>query len=300
MPPKYFSLLQQKVRPDYNIERERANKANTQLDTRLRVMERYPDVLQVVSISQPPLETVVSKAEAIELARLGNDELAELVVKYPDKFAGGVACLPMNDIDAALAEADRAINELKLQGVQIYSTINGETLDTPKFRPLYEKMAGYDLPIWIHPCMGVTGDEAVFGWPYETSSAMIKLVSSGVFRDYPNIKFIMHHGGAMVSFFERRIRWLFPLEFGRDIPDPVEHFKKFYCDTAVYGSISALKCAYDFFGSDHLLLGTDSPLGPNFGLTGETIRSVEKMPITDVEKENIFVQNAVRLLRLAV
>jgi aminocarboxymuconate-semialdehyde decarboxylase len=300
LPPKYFSLLQQKVRPDYNIAREKDNRANTDLDTRLRLMERFPDVLQIISVSQPPLEMVVGKQEAIELARVANDELADLVARYPKPFAGAVACLPMNDIDAALQETDRAIKDLKLNGVQIYTNINGETLDNPKFRPLYAKMAEYDLPIWIHPCRGVSGDEAVFGWPYETSSAMLKLVASGVFQDYPEIKFVMHHAGAMVSFFERRIRWLFPLEFGTKVHNPAEHFRKFYCDTAIYGSTSALHCAYEFFGADHLLFGTDCPLGPNFGLTGETIRSLNRMQITEAEREKIFAENAVRLLRLAI
>ena len=78
--------------------------------------------------------------------------MAELVGKYPDKFVTAIACLPMNDIDAAMKETDRAIKDLGFRGIQIFSTINGESLDTPKFRPLFEKMAEYDLPIWIHPC----------------------------------------------------------------------------------------------------------------------------------------------------
>jgi predicted TIM-barrel fold metal-dependent hydrolase len=85
------------------------------------------------------------------MARMANDELAELVIKYPDRFAAGVATLPMNDMDAALREADRAIRGLQLKGVQIFSSINGKPLDLPMFFPLYEKMVGYDLPIWLHP-----------------------------------------------------------------------------------------------------------------------------------------------------
>ena len=94
---------------------------------------------------------VVSPSDAIELAKIANDEMAELVTKYPDKFIAAVACLPLNDIDAAIKEADRAITQLRFRGVQIFSNINGEPLDAPKFRPLYERMAQHDLPIWIHP-----------------------------------------------------------------------------------------------------------------------------------------------------
>ena len=263
LPQKYFALLQKKARRGLDFSREKANHANIQIDVRLSLMDRYPDVLQVLTVSQPPLEAAVKPGDAIELARLANDELAELVIRYPNKFITAVACLPLNEIDAALDEADRAINELNFRGVQIYSNIKGETLDKPKFRPLYEKMVKYDLPIWIHPHMGKTGGEPLFGWPYETSSAMLALVSGGILRDYPDLKFITHHCGAMASFFEQRIRWLYPLELGiTEIHNPVEQFQKFYCDTAVYGSTAALMCAYKFFGADHLLFGTDSPLGP--------------------------------------
>jgi predicted TIM-barrel fold metal-dependent hydrolase len=300
MPTKYLTALKKKARltPDFN--RELANEANTNMDVRLRLMDRYPDVMQVLSISQPPIEKVASPVDAVELAQIANDGLAELIIKYPDKFIGAVACLPMNDVDAALKEADRAIKQLGFRGVEIYSNINGEPVDSPKFRPLFEKMVGYNLPIWLHPCLGVTGDLALFGWPYETSAAAVRLVAGGIIRDYPDIKFIIHHGGSMVSFFEGRINWMFPLEFGKEIIDPREHFRKFYCDTAVYGSKSALKCSYDFFGAEHILFGTDMPLGPKYGLTAETIRSIHEVDIPEADKEKIFYRNAVRLLGIAI
>jgi len=298
IPPKYLSALQKKARLTADFNREMSNEANINLDVRLRLMDRYPDVGQILSISQPPLDKVASPADAVELARIANDELAELTVKYPDKFIGAVACLPLNDIDSALKETDRAVNQLRFRGIEIYSTIQGESLDSAKFRPLYEKMVGYDLPIWLHPCQGVTGDQALFGWPYETSAAVVRLVAGGIIRDYPEIKFIIHHGGSMVPFFEGRIKWMFPLEFGGSIRNPREHFRKFYCDTAVYASTSALKCSYDFFGSGHILFGTDMPLGPKYGLTAETIYAIEQADIPEAEKERIFWRNAVELFRI--
>jgi predicted TIM-barrel fold metal-dependent hydrolase len=88
---------------------------------------------------------------ATELAMALNDEMAELVTRYPDRFPAGVACLPMNDTDAALKETDRAINQLRLRGVLIYTPVNDKPLDAPEFMPLYEKMSRYNLPILIHP-----------------------------------------------------------------------------------------------------------------------------------------------------
>jgi aminocarboxymuconate-semialdehyde decarboxylase len=302
MPTKYTALYAQK-NPAITKRVEFTSKAVVDLEVRLRLMNRYPDVLQVLTIANIPLETFAKTEDAVELAKIANEELAGLVDKYPDKFAAGVACLPMNDVDAAVAEAERAITKLGLKGVQIYSRINGETLDNPKFKPLWDMMAKHDLPIWIHPATNdkLDQDIGVFSWPFETSSAMYRLVMSGVFNEHPDHKFIVHHCGAMVPFFNKRIKWVLSLVPGLypDIKHPEEHFRKFYTDTAVYGNVPSLMCGYDFFGAGHILYGTDFPLGPKFGLTGETLESVQHMAITEEEKEKILFRNAADLLTIA-
>ncbi|MFH1646761.1 MAG: amidohydrolase family protein [Chloroflexota bacterium] len=301
LPKKYLELYAKK-NPAILERVEARSIAVTDLEVRLRLMNRYPDVIQVLTVANIPLETFAKPDEAVQLARIANEEVAELVNHYPDRFIAGVACLPMNDIDAALEEAEYAITKLGLKGIQLYSRINGEPLDNPRFKPLWEKMAGHDLPIWIHPATydKLDNDVGLFSWPFETTSAMLRLVLSGVFNDHPNIKFITHHCGAMVPFFQKRIKWVMSLvpQLHPNIPRPEEHFAKFYNDTAVYGNTSALMCGYDFFGAEHLLFGTDSPLGPKFGLTGETVESIERMAISDEEKEKIFWRNAADLLML--
>ena len=109
-----------------------------------------------------------------------------------------MASLPLNDLDAALEEADRVITQLKFRGVQIFSDINGEPLGLPKFRPLYEKMAQYDLPLWIHPRGGkalkdLLDEDAqkhgiLFTYENETALAMLQLVSAGIFQEYPGLE----------------------------------------------------------------------------------------------------------------
>ncbi len=302
LPQKYLAAYG-KANPAVANEIEARNRAVVDLDIRLRLMDRHPDVLQVLTISQPPLEKFVKPADAVELAKIGNDELAALVEKYPDKFIAAVACLPMNDVDAAIKEADRAIKQLGFKGVQIYSRINGETLDKPKFKPLYERMAKLNLPIWIHPTTDADLDTGgILGWPFETATAMYRLVLSGVFNDYPDIKFITHHAGSMIPFFERRLRWLlYPSRVPEGLKDPIEHFRKFYNDTAIYGCTAGLMCAYAFFGADRLLFGTDAPLsGPKYGLTQVTIDSIKAMAISEEEKEKIFFTNAIEMLSMAV
>ncbi len=305
LPQKYFATLSKKVDlKDYNLVKSRAvnSRGLSDLEMRLKLMDRYPDVLQVVTISLPPLETVLPPADALELSKIANDELAELVIKYPDKFIAGVACLPLNDIDAAIKEAERAITQLGLKGIQVFARVNGDTLDDPKFKPLFAKMAQYDLPIWIHCSSDELLDESLFGWPFSTSSAMRCLVTAGVFHDFPDIKFITHHCGAMVPYFADRIKWLFPQKFKQS--DPArnwgDHFSKFYTDTAMYGSTPALMCGHAFFGTTHMLFGTDAPSGPQWGLTQETIDSINRMEIPEADKEKIFYRNAVQLLKIAI
>ena len=162
-------------------------------------------------------------------------------------------------------------------------------------------MANYDLPIWIHPYTTNSPFNPVIDFDVETASAMMQLVLAGIFEDYPDIKFITHHSGGIIPILEGRINWIIQ-DMYRDgrIIKRIEHFRKFYNDTAVCGSTAALMCGYDFFDADHLLFGTDAPLGPEYGLTLETIRSIERMNIPDIDKAKIFERNAVKLLRLAI
>ena len=102
-------------------------------------MDKYEGLIQVLTLVSPPVENAVGPEDAVELAKRANDELAELVFKYPDRFVAAIACLPMNDMEAALKEVDRAINELHFRGVQIASDINGKPLDSPEFLPFLRR-----------------------------------------------------------------------------------------------------------------------------------------------------------------
>src|SRR5262245_46303934 len=158
------------------------------LDERFRVMDRFDGYQQVLSIATPPIEVYAPPHEAIDLARIANDGMADLVSRFPDRFPAFVASLPLSDPDAALRELHRAIRDLDARGFQIFSNINGIPLDAPAFLPLFEAMATYDLPLWLHPFRGADiSDYATesrsqyeiwwaLGWPYETSVAMARLV----------------------------------------------------------------------------------------------------------------------------
>jgi aminocarboxymuconate-semialdehyde decarboxylase len=326
VPPKYKEALYKKAPSIPYVDKfVQAFPALTDLDIRFRTMDKYEGLVQVLTLSGAPLEDIVNPKDAVELARIANDELAELVAKYPDRFATAVACLPMNDVDAALKEVDRAITELRLRGVQIFTEVSGKPLDSPEFMPLYEKMAYYNLPILIHPPASrrAPGKDysspsesrhlayLIFGWPYETSVAMTNLIfGAGVFEKYPNIKILTHHCGAMVPYFAERIAAAndsreMRMGFRHEqhlTQRPLDYYHMFYGDTALMGNVPALMCGYAFFGADHILFGTDTPIDSQLGdrLIRQTLLSVEQMDITDIEKKKIFEDNARKLFRLPI
>jgi uncharacterized protein len=287
-------------------------------------MDKYEPLRQVLTLAWPKLEEISGHDKAPELAKIANDEMAELVIKYPNRFVSAIAILPMNNFEATLIEADRALKDLKFRGVYIYSNIDGKPLDLPEFFPLYEKMCQYDLPLFLHPMRGnnylpdyktentsLYHIYSTFGWPYETTVAMARLVFGGVMEKYPNLKIVTHHCGGMVPYFAERIKQ-FTQAMERNLggrealnlkKDAIDYFKLFYADTALYGNPSALKCGHTFFGSDRILFGIDFPLGDtengdrNYR---QTINAIDQMDITEEDRRKIYEDNARKLMRLPI
>jgi predicted TIM-barrel fold metal-dependent hydrolase len=316
-PHRYIKALQ-----DSDLDTPHVNRpALYNLEERFRIMDKYDGLVQVLTVGLPPVSRIGDKNRALDVARIANDEMAELVLKYPDRFVAGIAAVPMIDMDDALCEVDRAIKELKLKGVELPTPINDKPLDAAEFMPLYEKMQTYNLPIYIHPDRNAdytdyrTEDRSkyfiytLWGWPYETTLAMTRLVCSGALEKYPDLKVITHHCGAMVPYFKDRIinfYDLFQMRAGLDLPlrkAPIEYFKKFYLDTALYGNPSALMCAYEFCGADQMVFGADMPLGDSqmgYRNYRQTLNAIDEMPISEPEKKKILQDNARQLLRLPV
>ncbi len=299
-----------------------ANPGLTDLDIRFRVMDRYPDVRQILTIAGPNVESIVSPADAVECARIANDEMAELVAKHPDRFVTACACLPMTDVDATLREIERAIDHLGFRGIEIFTDIRGKALDAPEFLPIFDRMHAYDLPILLHPRRTnsttdyTTEDRSKFliytnfGWPFESSAAMARLAFGGVLERCPALKIITHHAGGLIPFFHKRIElsWDFNIErmgYQKDGQTlsraPLDYYRMFYCDTAIQGNTPALMCAYEFFGADHMVFATDTPYDNELGtrVYRETLPAVQAMAIPDADREKIFEGNARRLFRLS-
>jgi uncharacterized protein len=327
LPKRYFDRLQQSgsERAANLIKRTAPIRSLWDLDERLRVIEPFDEYAQIVSLAAPPLESLGEPTETVDLARLANDEMAELVRSRPETFVGFVAGLPMNDVDAALAEIDRAVHQLGALGIQIYTHVNGLPLDDPRFEPVFARMAELDRAIWVHPARNSSWPDYpteskskyelwwLFGWPYDTSAFMARLVFSGILTRHPGLKVITHHAGGMVPFFSGRVGPGMD-SFGARTPEeewelvesglegrPIDAFRRFYADTAVFGAPHALRCAYDFFGVGQMLFASDMPFDPVQGtFIRDTIADVEALEISGAERERIYEGNARELLRVPI
>lgn len=253
------------------------------VDARLKTMDGIDDYRQIISLPNPPLENVTTPEIGTELARQANDAMAETVARHGDRFPAFVAAVAMHDMDGAMTELHRAIGDLGAAGVQIFTDVAGRPLDDPAFRPLFAAMADYGLPIWLHPARTAEvadypGEERsrheiwwMFGWPYDTTIAMSRLVLDGLFDRHPDLNIITHHCGGMVPFYVGRLEyWLrtFGVRTSEDdiagttraLKRPAEeYFRMFYGDTAMFGEVTGTKCGLDYFGADHVVFATDAP-----------------------------------------
>ncbi len=323
-PAKYFTRMQELVTNKGAIKRWLNLPTLWDVEARLRMIDSFGDYQQVLTNSMPAVEFVAGPDVSPEIARIANDGLAELVAKYPDHFPAFVASLPMNNPEAAVAEIDRAVGQLGARGVQIFTNVNGKALDGAEFFPIFERMAHHDLPIWLHPSRGAGfSDYAAepksqyeiwwtFGWPYETSAAMSRLVFSKTFEKLPNLKIITHHMGAMIPFFEGRVGpgWD---QLGSRTDDedyegllksmkkrPIDYFKMFYADTALFGSKAGTECGLNFFSADHAVFASDCPFDPEGGyqFIRETLGVLDSLDLSPVDREKIMGGNIRRLMKL--
>jgi predicted TIM-barrel fold metal-dependent hydrolase len=319
LPKKYFAKLQTVGSASGRLKRWLTLKSLYDLDERFRIMDGFPRYRQFLTPSLPPVEELADGDGATDLARLMNDELAELVLAHPDRFAGWCGAVSLLDPDAAVKEIDRLATSA-CAGVQLVTNVRGAALDAARFEPVFDAIARHGMSIWLHPARGPqiadypTEDRSkfeiwwAFGWPYESSVAMARLVFSGLFDRHPHLRIVTHHLGGMIPFFGGRIAQGWGKQMGTRTPDsdadllpkplkrtPSEYFESFYGDTALSGSTAATRCGLDYFGNDHVMFGTDFPYDAEGGaiLVRETLRSLDELGLADpvrakIDRDNLL------------
>jgi uncharacterized protein len=320
LPDRFFQEMSRVSPKLENIgARLRGVKKLFDLDLRFAEMDQLGDYRQIISLPNPPLEEITQGETAQRLSRVANDAMAELCAQHPARFPAFVAAVALDDVDAALKEAERAITTLGARGIQVFTNIAGHPLDEERFAPVFALMAAHDLPIWLHPARSASMPDYAsetksrfemwwcFGWPYETTVAMARLVFAGVFDRHPGLKVVTHHlGGGMIPFFDGRIGAGMEV-LGQRTSDEdyskvisslkrphLDYFREFYADTALFGGSNGLTCGLDFFGDDRVVFATDAPLGP----IAKTIAAVEALALDAAERQKIMVGNAERLMQM--
>jgi predicted TIM-barrel fold metal-dependent hydrolase len=254
--------------------------ALTDVSTRIRVMDELSVDQQVVTLATPPVEEFGDSKTATALSAFANEAMADVVHNSNNRLLG-TCTVSLTDPEAACAELRRGVEQLGLIGVQLFSNVQGEALDSPRFDEFYSEIERLNVPIWLHPFRSENVPDFrqeetskyliwyALGWPIDTTLAMARIVLGGVFVRHPALKIIIHHAGALVPSLAHRIKtiyreeWMANDAFAPGVGRPiVDEFKRFYVDTVVtYGGYPALKRAIDFFGMERVVFGTDFPYG---------------------------------------
>jgi len=288
LPERYFARLQQ-MPGFYMSRRIKGIPALWDLGAHLRIMDQFDEYQQVLSLAIPPLDRLGPPDATPDLARSANEELGQFVDSHPDRFAGAFAGLPLNNPEASLAELERVDRDPRFLGVQIYSNVGKHPLDEPGTLAVLEEAVSRGLPIFLHPARAADhpdyGTEEtsrydvwqIFGWPYETTVAMTRLVFTGLFDRHPDAVIITHHMGAMAPYFSGRLSGGYD-QFGTRSPEgqierlpvplahpPQTYFTKFYADTALFGCPHGIRCGLEYFPIEQVLFGSDTPFDAEGG-----------------------------------
>ena len=274
-PPASRIDVHHHVMPDFYIEAQRGAGITGSAyrgfpewspETSLSVMDANRVAVAMLSFSSPGIY-FGDLAQTRDLARRCNDFLAELAADRPGRF-GGFATLPLPDIDASLAEMARALDELKLDGVTLLTSVDERYVGHPEFEPIYRELDRRNAVAFIHPCYP-PGTEArgwdiprmLIDYPFETTRAATNLIFNGVMERMPDIRFILSHAGGTLPFLAHRIAIFDKMtRFQDNYPDGAKAtMKRFYYDTALSGDDAPLAALFDLVDASQVLFGTDHP-----------------------------------------
>ena len=273
----------------------------TDVGKRLEDMDRVGIDVEVLSLSTPNVFFAEGRAQ-IEVARMVNDAYADLIAKRPGRFLG-FASIPMDDPDGALRELARALDELRLQGVVLLSNIRGRALADPAYRPFFAECDRRKACVFVHPMIPAAAEPfgeyvlgPIVGFPFDTTLAVARLCYAGVFKELPNIRWLIAHAGGAIPYLLERLDsgWRDFAECRANIDEPPStYLKRLYYDTVTF-SPNNLRLLRDVVGTDHLAMGSDYP--HLLGSIDKAISSIEGLDWDATEKERVFSGTALALL----
>lgn len=266
---------------------------------RVAEMDAAGVAAQVLSLGTPNVY-VRDHDTSRALATMTNDILAGLVAADPGRFRA-LASLPLASVDDALRELARAVGSLGMDGVQLGTNFRGEYFDAVRFAPLLEEMNRLRLPVLLHPVPRlVVGDGRDYGlcmmldFTFDTTTTVARLILSGTLDRYPDIQWILSHGGGTLPYLQGRMDFghrIFP-ESRKAASPPSAYLGRLFYDTMVSGHEPALACLFDTVAPSQIVFGTDCPHNPA-GASLEHLRSRSDLPAADLM--GVLGANAIRL-----
>ena len=284
---------------DYNI----VVGPHIDIGDRLEAMNRCGVDMQVMTLTTPSVER--EKPErGIKLAKLANDGFRETVEEHPDRFLA-FAALPLQDPGASASELERAVKELGLKGGTLMTNVDGAPLDAEGLMPVYEKAVELDVPLFIHPTSPINsramGDYRlvpILGFGVDTTLSVLRLVFGGVLERLPGLKLIASHLGGVYPYLRGRIETGFnayPECKIRISKPPSTYLKRIWMDSIIYDS-DIMMSAIAFSGADKIVMGSDHP--HQIGDLANAVNRIEKLQISEDDKEKILWKNAKKLLKI--
>jgi aminocarboxymuconate-semialdehyde decarboxylase len=277
-----------------------AGATDRELQARFELMDAAGIERQVLSVT-PASPHFERQVDAVEAARVANDEYAAITRRFPQRFRA-FAALPLPHIEVSLAELARALDELGMVGVAATTSVMGRTLADPVFHPLYAELNRRRSVLYIHPagCGAesplINGQRIVWsvGAPIEDTIAIMHLVVAGIPSRYPDMKIIASHLGGLLPMVVRRVDDHIEYE-APDTPErPSQAFRRLWYDTVGHDHVPALRAAAEALGADRLVLGTDFPYqaGARFQAA---VEYVKRAGLSEQDVRAILDENATRL-----
>ena len=276
-------------------------------EERLKDMDALGTDVQVVSIHTPFFGYHLDPAQGQQLAREVNDEISAMTRQWPQRFAG-LATLPVQDVNAAIAELDRAVHVLGLKGAELDTVVNGLNWDEPQFLPLFKAAEQMGAVLFFHPqpqhnlMMSFINRYNLpnsLGVIVEDTLVVAILIFGGILEACPDLKVCIAHGGGVACFGMGRLDhgWKVRSEARQNIHRPPSSYQRgLYYDTVV-GSEPALRFLIDQVGIDRIVLGSDWPF---VRWDPSPAGWVQGLPsLTQDEKDRILCKNLEALLGLS-
>lgn len=248
----------------------------------------------------------------VPLARDANDQLAEVVRNNPARFSG-LAAVSFEDVPAAVAELERAVKALGLKGLIVNSHIRGRYLSEPEFWPVLEAVESLDVPLYLHPntpndtMIGTLYDSgldgSVFGFQVETSMHALKMITSGVFDRFPNLRLVLGHMGEGLPFWAYRLDYMHGgmVKAGRyPAINKVERTITEYLQQNVWFTSSGMPAPEPILftrkvvGDDRVMYAMDYP----YNYDPDEVRMQDDLPLETAEKKAFFQDIAVDVFDL--